>query len=67
MAALLPHGVVQYHHEISRILVFGLFFGEIITYFRERDVITTGIPQNRGFPAISCTISCRNVSYDTLI
>ena len=24
-------------------------------------------PKNRGFPTISCTISCRNMSYDTLI
>ena len=35
--------------EFSRNLV----SGEIMTYFRERDVITTGIPQNRGFPMIS--------------
>ena len=39
-----------------------------MTYFRERDVITGGFPpKNRGFPAISCTISCRYVHYDTLI
>ena len=24
-------------------------------------------PQNQGFRVISCTISCRNMSYDTLI
>ena len=43
MASLLPPGVVQYH-EISHLLI----FGEIMTYFRECDVITMGIPPKIG-------------------
>ena len=45
---------------------FSDFFSRDYDVFRERDVITEGFPKNQGFPAISCTISCRNVRYDTL-
>ena len=31
-------------------LVFGLFLGEIMTFLRERDVITTGVPPKSGIP-----------------
>ena len=65
---LLLLGIAQSHtSEISRILVFRVFFGEIMTYFRECDVITTGIPskigespENRDFRPISS----RNVHSD---
>ena len=67
MAALLPHGMVQYL-EISRTSRFWTFFGEIMTYFRERDVITTGIPskigespENSDFrPISSCNVHSDN-------
>ena len=46
---LLLLGIAQSHtSEISRILVFRVFFGEIMTYFWERDVITMGIPSKIG-------------------
>ena len=65
---LLLLGIAQSHtSEISRILIFQVFFGEIMTYFRERDVITMGIPskigespENRDFRPISS----RNVHSD---
>ena len=66
MAALLPHGVVQYH-EISRTSRFWTFRGENVTFLLDYDVITTGIPskigespRNRDFRPISS----RNVHYD---
>ena len=36
-------------------------------YFRERDVITMGIPPKLGIPRDFVTISYHNVRYDTLI
>ena len=48
-------------------LVFGLFGGENVTFLQDYDVITWGFPLKTGIPQISCTILCRNVSYDTLI
>ena len=49
MAALLPHGMVQYH-EISRTSRFRTFRGKNMMFFRDYDVIIRGYPQNTGIP-----------------
>ena len=67
MASLLPHGVLQYHHEISRTSRFRTFWGENVTFLRDYDVITRGFPQKLGIPRDFVTISYRNVRYNTLM
>ena len=46
---------------------FWTFFGEIMTYSREHDVITMRIPQKLGIPRDFVLISYRNMCSDTLI
>ena len=46
---------------------FWTFFGEIMTYSRERDVITMGIPPKSGIPHDFIPILYRNIHSNTLI
>ena len=52
MAALLPPGHCTINHGWNLLHShFQPFFGEIMTYFRECDVITMGIPPKQGNPS----------------
>ena len=62
MADLLLPGMLQYH-EISLILIFRFFLGEIMMYRQDCDVITREFPLKLGNPPISFQNACS----DTLL
>ena len=55
------------YSEISRILIFRLFWARLWRVFENVLSLQGDSSKDRGFPMISCTISCHNMHYASLI